>query len=290
MNDTTNFDAKAIIDSYREQYYKAPVLGKWEAPRYGNYTPKQLERQKAKAEASYKKDFDKATERYDSFMKCCENITTLKAENLRDFFVKTIRNNVEEAKSMREKVSAAMRDFEKKYNREVAVTIPDANDYRIIEINPFKMAAELFMYNFSSPREYRKMTINMVELNEVDSNNYYRRLLNTFCPTHESKMEFAEDYLNYRKSGEYLYDSSKYPSTIFVELVERISNIIDDITKVLGGEPVNCSFDANWGVDGHFNGIVVGSNGKKASFKSFFAGGWNIQKLHIRFKVTLLKG
>mgnify|MGYP003311763948 CR=1 FL=1 len=52
--------------------------------------------------------------------------------------------------------------------------------------------------------------------------------------------------------------------------------------------PDKCSIDANWGVGGHFNGILE-SNGIRISFKSFVAGGYNIQRRHIRFKVTKLK-
>lgn len=41
---------------------------------------------------------------------------------------------------------------------------------------------------------------------------------------------------------------------------------------------------------GHLNGTVVGEDGSKWKVTSFFAGGYNVQKLHTRTKITQLKG
>lgn len=56
--------------------------------------------------------------------------------------------------------------------------------------------------------------------------------------------------------------------------------------------PKNCmptsEFDvASFGYGGHFNGLLDYGD-FKASFKSFLAGGWNIQRLHVRFRITRL--
>ena len=39
---------------------------------------------------------------------------------------------------------------------------------------------------------------------------------------------------------------------------------------------------------GHLNGTVTGQDGSKWRVTSFFAGGWNIQRLHVRTKITKL--
>lgn len=281
-------DAKAVIDGYREQYWKAPVLRKWEPRefelRYYD-TPKKLERERAKRDAEYLKEFEKANAKYEAFCKCCEKITGLKVEGLRDFFVETIQRRVEESKDMRALAKAKMRMFRDEYDKVFKVSYSDGVEF---EVNPFEKAFDIVCHNFESKDRYR-MLPDEVTILDLPEDNYHRRVLNAFCPTDEEKMRFARAYLAYRKNRVLLADESHSPSTVFVRMVEQVADIVDSIRNVLGGDPDGCSFDADWGVGGHFNGIVERA-GKRASFKSFFAGGWNIQRLHIRFKVTLLKG
>lgn len=83
-------------------------------------------------------------------------------------------------------------------------------------------------------------------------------------------------------------DHSLMPPECLCHCSYRLNDIIDSIIKILDGLPDDCEYDPTWGVGGNFNGIVKRGD-KKASFKSFIAGGWNIQREHIRFKITLLK-
>ena len=281
-------DAKGIIHGYREQYWKAPVLRKWEPRefelRYYN-TPKKLERERAKRDAEYQKEFEKANAKYEAFCEKCDKITGLQAENLRDFFVESIQRNVEEAQSRRDAAKAKMRMFRDEYDKVFKVSYSDGVEF---EVNPFEKAFDIVCHNFESKDRYR-MLPDEVTIKVLPDGDYYRRVLNAFCPTDEEKMRFVMGYLAYRKNRVLLEDDSHSPSTVFVRMVEQIAEIVESIRKVLGGEPEGCSFDVDWGVGGHFNGIVERA-GKRASFKSFFAGGWNIQRLHIRFRVTPLKG
>lgn len=281
-------DAKGIIHGYREMFWKAPVLKKWEPRefelRYYD-TPKKLERERAKRDAEYQKEFEKANAKYEAFCEKCNKITGLQAENLRDFFAETIQKHVEMAKARRADCTAKMEMFRKEYDREVTVACFDGSKFHI---NPFEKGMDLLCHNFYSADRYRVDPDN-IKLRELDVQDYHRMCLNAFCPTNEDKMRFGRDYLAYKKNQGMLNDASRSPDVVFIHLVEKVADIVDSIRKVLGGEPEGCSFDADWGVGGHFNGIVERA-GKRASFKSFFAGGWNIQRLHIRFKVTLLKG
>ncbi|MCQ2299979.1 MAG: hypothetical protein MJZ81_07650 [Bacteroidales bacterium] len=67
-----------------------------------------------------------------------------------------------------------------------------------------------------------------------------------------------------------------------------MKDIANDLTFKLEGVPEGCETDAHWGVGGYFNAIIFRGE-KRVSFKSFLAGGWNIQRLHIRVRATLLK-
>ena len=72
-------------------------------------------------------------------------------------------------------------------------------------------------------------------------------------------------------------------------ITSKIADIMDEVMNVFGGKvPEKCECGGDWGVDGHFNG-VLSCGSKRISFCSFVAGGWNIQRLHCRFKITELK-
>ena len=69
----------------------------------------------------------------------------------------------------------------------------------------------------------------------------------------------------------------------------HLANIVDEIKKHFNGnKPTKCLTDAKWGYKGEFCGILT-DDVNKVSFKSFGAGGVNIQRYHFRFKVTKLK-
>ena len=281
-------DAKAVIDGYRAQYWKVPELKKWEPREFElsfYNTPKKLERERAKRDAQYLKEFERASAKYEAFCKCCDKITGLLVEDLRDFFVESIQRNMEEAQSRRDAAKAKMRMFRDEYDKVFKVSYSDGVEF---EVNPFEKAFDIVCHNFESKDRYR-MLPDEVTIKVLPDGDYHRRVLNAFCPTDEEKMRFVMGYLAYRKCRGAMEDASYSPGSVFFKIVEQIAEIVESIRNVLGGDPDGCSFDADWGVGGHFNGIVERA-GKRASFKSFFAGGWNIQRLHIRFKVTPLKG
>lgn len=104
-------------------------------------------------------------------------------------------------------------------------------------------------------------------------------------------VKFLDDYDEYKTLREnddvVSCDGDAYVNAIN-HMADTLERIACDITAIFNGsKPTLCETDARWGVDGHFNGIL--SDGKtRASFKSFGAGGWNIQCFHYRFKITKL--
>lgn len=69
---------------------------------------------------------------------------------------------------------------------------------------------------------------------------------------------------------------------------DTVASVGSDICSKLGGVPEKCETEPDWGVGGYFNAVLARGN-LRVSFKSFLAGGWNIQRLHIRVRTTLLK-
>lgn len=86
-------------------------------------------------------------------------------------------------------------------------------------------------------------------------------------------------------------DAAKhFPSSYdaIVGTTNSLSDILDKMEVLLGGMPEWCEREASWGLKGYYNGII-GRGTKRVSMKSFFAGGYNIQRLHIRCRCTPLK-
>lgn len=76
----------------------------------------------------------------------------------------------------------------------------------------------------------------------------------------------------------------------FKRLADKFSDMCEEVKKEFAGRiPDGCS-DPHFGAKGEFAGILSESvSGKKISFCSFSAGGWNIVRFHYRYKITPLK-
>lgn len=113
--------------------------------------------------------------------------------------------------------------------------------------------------------------------------------------TDKQWLDLLDDLDTYYRYKEYITHNKKTATELFKFLVNKIDAIKNNIESVLGGIPTGIDTDVDWGVNGMFNGIVyrydVNDPSKKirASFKSFIAGGYNIQCRHIRARVTMLK-
>lgn len=112
-----------------------------------------------------------------------------------------------------------------------------------------------------------------------------------------------EEWYSFIKLLKEYYDVRRYYATVngktnaemFKLFVYKIDTISKNINKIIGGYPDGVETDVHWGLNNVFNGIIYRNptteNGTKirASFKSFIAGGHNIQCRHIRVRVTILK-
>jgi len=103
---------------------------------------------------------------------------------------------------------------------------------------------------------------------------------------------FCEDMINliHAKENDDLcgYGKNAYSAAI-CHMADVLVRVMDEIEEAFDGEePEECETGAEWGKDMHFDGILK-SGDKRVSFKSFGAGGYNIQRFHYRFKCTRLK-
>lgn len=271
-----------IINGYAEKFYAKPVLKTWTPKEWelGYYnTPKRLEKERAKRDAAYAKDYEREMRDYTEFTNAVGRIARM-PQGLVHLFAQTAKWIVEENAARRRKIEAEMKAFTDVYDRTIEYTYePNGDEPYTTTFNPAKDAETHYLlsaydfkngcWNPSFRNEYRKAQINCV------------------ADTDEGRVAYMKALLKYSEDGKELR-AMRSDASLFVEFIGECARVMDGIWKTLGGDPDECSYDVGWGVGSHFNGIVS-RDGKRASFKSFLAGGWNIQRLHVRFRVTLLK-
>lgn len=270
-----------IINEFAEKFYKKPVLrtwtpDDWEKKYYD--TEKKLAKEKAKRDAAYAKDFEREMRDYTAYRATVERIAKM-PQGIIFLFARTAKHIVEKNVAIREGYEAEIKAFTDKYDREIEFTFKPENDKPYTHtFNPAKVTDTTYFlanYDFKNDRWAER------------TNDYLMAQIKSVAETDEGRVAFMKDMQHYVEVKHNLY-AMRSDASLFCELMEECGRIMVGIDKTLGGDPDACSYNTNWGVGGHFNGIVS-RGAKRASFTSFLAGGWNIQRLHIRYRVTLLK-
>lgn len=102
-------------------------------------------------------------------------------------------------------------------------------------------------------------------------------------------MELAKEYAELYAADESRdYGMAEAVRRSVAQAAKKLTDLLEGMEAVLGGAPEACERGAQWGVGGYYNGVLVRGT-KRVSFKSFYAGGYNIQRLHIRVRYTELK-
>lgn len=281
MNDMT---AKAIYKKYFAEFAEEPELRTWKPTewdlKYYN-TPKRLAKATEKRNAEFKKEYDSIVSRINGLRACVTKILSC-PDRLAQFFAESTAQFVEQMRAKRKELRAKIAEIEQRFEREFKVACKTDDG------TPYEMSYTVKSRKCDFMRLWDKRNNRMVERDGSMEWTWTR--FDAAFPTEEAKLAFFADCeeLKNLKSD---MSATEPPSALFWRVTENVGGkkgIVEGIEGVLGGMPENVEFDAHWGVGGHFNGIVS-REGKRASFKSFLAGGWNIQKLHIRFRVTLLK-
>lgn len=289
--------AEEIIGGYFAELVKTPVkrvyeLSDWEEDYYK--TPKRMEKARAKAQVQLDKTFAIEMRHYNDLVAAEEKVFSV-PKGLMDFFARSLEGWIEGCRRNRAALTEVVNAFREKWNHEVDYTYhadrPNEKDCTFT-VNPADSAYEIVSrwWAWESPRyscEYTEKALDGHLKDAAEVSHYDRERFNGFAPTDAEKEAFCREYIQ-RRIAEHTLMTTATMKEIFVRTLLRLGEIVDAMKDVLGGLPDGYEHCSNWGVGGHYNGIVS-RNGQRAKFTSFYAGGWNIQRLHIRFKVTLLK-
>jgi len=262
------------ITQFIEDNYQPPVLKTWQPSeydmKYRYNTPrklKKLESDKAKEDAKLRIIFDKETE---SRVKVFRTIIQLDSfpQSISSLFYSTIKWQVEDDKKLKEEFAKLKNELKTKYQPEIFSSL----DY--------------YSYNMSKiVYDYKKKLVELLKHWSFDKR--FKEWIDTIT-TDEFAQSIVSDFKYYSSLKSHV-QASPGPIGIIQWGCSRLEDICESIVNVMGGIPTGIETDPHWGIDGNFNGIIF-KDEKRASFKSFVAGGWNIQRRHIRFRIILLKG
>ena len=284
--------AKEILDAYTAEFVEEPKLKEWVCPDFYrtsyHYTEKRIAKEKAKNDEQYRKEYEREMAAHQTFLNSIQKILAC-PDRLAQFFATSMRDFTERTRAKREEVKARIAELEKFFDREVKFTYQSPNEPEPWT-HTIKVSQDRHNLIYRCTRTEGSGKWKKTVLGEREGHDYMWAMFDAVCPTDEEKMDFIAKSQELDDLG-FALRNNETPSDVFFRMVDTIGGrggIVDKMVQTLGGMPDYCSYDTDWGVGGYYNGIV-GRGEKRASFKSFYAGGWNIQRLHIRFRVTLLK-
>ena len=294
---TDNRTAEEVLRGYFAELVTEPVKKTWTPDEYAikHYsTPKRMEREAAKREAENLRQFNREMSEYTRLRNALEKVCSVQL-GLMDFFAHTLASWIESARAHRDALTKKLADFRDVWDREFPYTYDSAyagSGHHQSKVNAFYSRHDILRRCWKC--ELRNGYIYTAkslegELNaqERDARGLYYQQFDGFAKTDEEKIAFAKAAIQYELDEHELH-AAVTPQEIFARTIVRLAEIVDAMVKTLGGMPDGFERDHKWGIGGMYNGIVS-RQGKRAKFTSFYAGGWNIQCLHIRYRVTALK-
>lgn len=282
-------NANEILAKYMAEFMTEPTLKKWECPdfyrtSYG-YSEKKIAKIAEKENARLRAEYDRAVAANAEFKACIEKILACPSK-LAFFFASSTQDFIERTRGRRSEIGARIEAIRKTLDRDFTFIYQSQGD---AEPHTYKynVLQEASQFMWSCTKKEKNGGIYLTDRNR---DTFRWGMFDAAFPTDEAKREFISMYTEYNKLRGVL-SNMETPCGVFFRMVGNIGGhggIVDSMVKVLEGMPEDVVFASDWGVGGYYNGVVSRGE-KKASFKSFYAGGWNIQRLHIRFRVTLLK-
>lgn len=266
--------------------YVLPELKHWTPSefemKYHFNTPrklKTLEKVRAKEDAKLLAKYDSEVLTYNEILSRCDTIDRL-PKSIANLFQETVSRRIAQVKKIHEDQIKESEAFKAKYDG--VKGSPDCPSYRAT-ISAYSARDYVKIY-FLSKRSYygSKMTW------EDNAIKEYPALANV---NKEEYLADANRFFSLRDADICYCRGCSIEDAITITIrdyVRHLYGIYEEMKAKLGGDPLICECNDGWGIGGHFNGILS-RNEKRVSFKSFLAGGYNIQCLHVRFKMTVLK-
>lgn len=272
-------------------HYSEPKLSTWKPSEYDmehNYNTsrklKKLEGDREKHNAKLKADYDLEMMKWNAVHKVIDDLNTW-PEEVADLFLDAIHQVITTLDLRHKKFIEAKNAIDEKYGMSLILNakwhlnklLDHAPGHRGVASD----AMEKWDAIASSYRgEFKKQPDGKFGYDlPLKSIKDPKDLLSMFAAYRR-----AEDFDDVALHGEHV----AYMKAI-QGITSKIADIMNDIMKIFDRKvPEKCERGGDWGVDGHFNG-VLSCGSKRISFCSFIAGGWNIQRLHCRFKITELK-
>jgi len=276
MNETLISHSEMV--DFINQHYAVPVQKHWQPGDYENkyYTKARIEKTYIKENARYLQEFEKQLDVRNKVLDQIRDMSTMPPD-ITNLFYMTIQYAVNDGIQARENF--------RRYHDELLGYYP-----------PVPTPAESYRKD-ASPVEYMSSIMKCVKNQWVEAERKYKdvidpRNLDYYAHTCQTLKlinldEFFERGRKYMELKKWS-DDSLGPQDAIIITSNKCADILEMIRKEFNGNPDTCVRSVNWGVGGIFNGVLEG-NCKKVSFKSFIAGGWNIQRRHIRFRITELK-
>ena len=279
---------KSEIISFITSVYPDPVQKYWKPSEYDmkykyNTTRrmKKLDADKAKEDAKLKLVFDKEVAQKQSVMKTIDEIATYPSE-ISNLFYGAIFDNINYLKKCHDEYLEIKHNIEKLGQNALAVAQSVQYDMQ--------------KYNTSYSMSGRRMTRKTLHiLSDEEWTKFADRFMYDYkypAKDIENPKEFMQMVIDMRNAydrDELEWNGEDAYRNAIIHMVSNFANIVDEIKKHFNGnKPTKCLTDVNWGYKGEFCGILT-DDINKVSFKSFGAGGVNIQRYHFRFKVTKLK-
>lgn len=254
--------------------YTLPTLRTYEVSDFDRkyYKPKALEKLVEKRNLEYKRDYDNRMDKYNGCVKTITQKLDPLPSEIKDLFRRVLGQQVEYVDRTHQLYVDTKLELEKEYDKKPVQNSPSAFDLLTNLLCYYIKMRPGGKYNLVNPEEILQRYPN---LKDYDFDKMYMDFKRF------KKIESHDLVVRYGSVQE-------AKNFVLQDIISRLGDISSQIKRAFNGNyPTTCITDVNFGAGGHFNGILQ-SGDIKLSFKSFIAGGYNIQREHIRFKITKL--
>jgi len=291
---------KSVVLDLVNNRYPVPFLGHWQPSeydmKYKYNTPrkaKKIEVDREKEDAKLKSIFDRESLKRESVINTIDEISTF-PDKVADLFLSTFKMTIDDL----------VRRHEACLNAKKAIS-DEFGDIGLDVLRNAKYKMVKRQYESSWTGSRGRYVERKVMLTKDEWQKFANEYKTNFHKVSEDKYEYdypakgIKDPEKLMKLGIEYWDAkdnddiSSDGDNAYVFAIQRMSDtlrrILEEIKVAFNGKrPDSCETDANWGMKGNFEGILKCGE-ERVSFKSFGAGGFNIQRFHFRFKVTKLK-